>query len=54
MVSSNLVENLVPFEAEPDEDETYTLLIDPWAISVKEKKKYEFDSFYSLPNASLM
>lgn len=27
--SLHLVENLVPFEAEPDEDETYTLLIDP-------------------------
>lgn len=26
---SHLAENLVPFDAEPDEDVTYTLLIDP-------------------------
>lgn len=28
-ISSHLAENLVPFDAEPDEDVTYTLLIDP-------------------------
>lgn len=29
VIPSHLAENLVPFDAEPDEDVTYTLLIDP-------------------------
>lgn len=29
IIPSHLAENLVPFDVEPDEDVTYTLLIDP-------------------------
>lgn len=49
MISSHLAENLVPFDAEPDEDVTYTLLIDPWAISVKQTTWIQ-ESFQTHPS----